>query len=321
LCVACAHISAARAQPEQPPPAQPSPAPADVAVEQARVHLKRATELYEAGEFKLALTEFERAYFAAPNYRILYNIGQMNLQLNNYAAALAAFEKYLTDGGEDIESDRRTSVLASLPTLRARTGTLSVTSNVTGAVVRIDGVVVGVTPLAGVRLDAGVHNVILTKDGRSTSEIVTVGGDDSHVALEVEMKLPEPPAPQPVPAPIVRPDPKPDGEPQDQGVGAGVWVSWTITGALTVAAIGTGIAALTAQNEHEETLARLTSAAELEASHDKAMSLSIATDVLIGAAAVSGAVSLILTLTDVTSDKTKVDARLGPNGGTLRVSF
>lgn len=313
LWVVCAQLSPAQAQPAEPP--------TEEAIEKGRAHLKRANELYEAGEFKLALAEFERAYAVAPNYRILYNIGQMHLQLNSYAAALAAFERFLTEGGDEIDAERRASVAGELPRLRARTGTLSVSSNVQGAEVRVDGVVVGVTPLSGLRLDAGVHNVILTKDGRSTSEIVTVGGDDSQVTLEVELKFPEPGTP-PAPVPVVQPVPKPQPDTQEDEIGAGVWISWSITGALTLAAVGTGVAALSAQNEHEDKLAAVTSAEELEASSATAKRLSIATDVLIGVAAAAGAVSLIVTILDVTSDDgPKVEAALSPSSAAMRVSF
>jgi len=316
LWVACAQLSSAHAQPAQPP--------TEEAIEKGRAHLKRANELYEAGEFKLALAEFERAYAVAPNYRIQYNIGQMHLQLNSYAAALAAFEKFLTDGGDEIDAERRAAVAGELPRLRARTGTLSVSSNVQGAEVRVDGVVVGLTPMSGLRLDAGVHNVILTKDGRSTSEIVTVGGDDSQVALEIEIKIPDGgPPPRPAPAPTVRPVPKQqvDAEEEDS-IGAGVWVSWSITGALTLAAVGTGVAALNAQNEHQANLDAVTTPEDLQASSDRAKRLSIATDVLIGVAAAAGAVSLIVTILDVTGDdKPKVEAALNPSSAAIRVSF
>src|SRR5687767_11862050 len=101
-------------------PAGPAP-PSEADIEKARGHLKRANELYEGGEFKQALAEFERAYAIAPHFKILFNIGQMNLQLNRYAAALAAFEKYLADGGDAIEADRREAIEAEITRLRGRT--------------------------------------------------------------------------------------------------------------------------------------------------------------------------------------------------------
>jgi PEGA domain-containing protein/tetratricopeptide repeat protein len=306
--------------------AQPAPAPArptEAAIDEAREHLKRANVHFEAGDFKLALEEFERAYGAAPNYKILFNIGQVNLQLNRYAAALAAFERYLADGGDAIEADRAAAVADEVARLRGRTGTLMITSNVDAAEVRIDGVVVGATPLAGIRVDAGRHDVILTKDGRSTTQTVAVdGGEESRLSLDLAQR-PAEPVPPPAPAPeLVAPPPQPPAEQVDTGgIGAGVWVAWGFTGALTVAAIGTGVAALAAQSAHQDALGSVTDADELTASADDALHLSIAADVLIGAAVVSGVVSVVVTIVDATDGEPALEASLGPGAMAIRGRF
>ena len=103
---------------------------------------------------------------------------------------------------------------------------------------------------------------------------------------------------------------------------AGGVVVGIATGALTLAAVGTGVAALNAQNEHEDNLGSVTLAEDLQASSERAKRLSIATDVLIGVAAASGAVSLIVTLLDVMGDdQPRVEAALNPSSASIRVSF
>ncbi|MBV9946426.1 MAG: tetratricopeptide repeat protein, partial [Myxococcales bacterium] len=44
------------------------------ASEDASVHFKRGLQLFDEGDYTLALVEFNRAYQLAPNYRALYNI-------------------------------------------------------------------------------------------------------------------------------------------------------------------------------------------------------------------------------------------------------
>jgi hypothetical protein len=63
-------------------------------LQEARAHYMRGVQLYNDGDFKLALIEFTRSYDLAPTYKILYNIGEVNLQLNNYASSLDALERY-----------------------------------------------------------------------------------------------------------------------------------------------------------------------------------------------------------------------------------
>ena len=48
------------------------------------------------------LAEFMRAYELLPNYRVLYNIGQVQLERHDYVAALHAFDDYLEQGARDV---------------------------------------------------------------------------------------------------------------------------------------------------------------------------------------------------------------------------
>ena len=65
--------------------------PSGAAVDQAKAHFKTGTELYDENNFRGALVEFQRAYQLAPSYRVLYNIGQVDMELADYAGALTAY--------------------------------------------------------------------------------------------------------------------------------------------------------------------------------------------------------------------------------------
>src|SRR5262245_54376929 len=81
-----------------PASASPSPGagPSPEVVTEAKQRFDRGLELYAEGEYPLALIEFTRAYELVPNYRVLYNIGQVCIQLGQYANARRALEEYLT---------------------------------------------------------------------------------------------------------------------------------------------------------------------------------------------------------------------------------
>ena len=74
----------------------------------ARSHFEHGVELYREGDFRAALIEFQRAYEASPNYKVLYNLGQTNLELQDYAGALKALRGYLEGGGGAVPAARRT---------------------------------------------------------------------------------------------------------------------------------------------------------------------------------------------------------------------
>src|SRR5215467_4367472 len=110
-----------------------APAPPTDTVEEARVHYHRGLELFDDGDFKLALVELERAYVLAPTYKLLFDIGQVHYQLNDYAKARGALERYLAEGKEDVPADRREQVEHDLATLRSRTARVTLRANVSGA--------------------------------------------------------------------------------------------------------------------------------------------------------------------------------------------
>src|SRR5690349_16550442 len=85
-----------------------TPLPARADTEEAKSHFQRAVELFHEADFRAALIEFQRAYDAAPNYKVLYNLGQTSLELQDYAGALKAFRGYLDGGGREIPAARRT---------------------------------------------------------------------------------------------------------------------------------------------------------------------------------------------------------------------
>jgi len=172
-----------------PSPAQPSStASAADSVGRARQHFTRGVKLYEEDDFRTALIEFNRAYELAPNWQVLYNIGQASYQLRDYANALKTLERYVAAGGASIAPDRRQQVDREMEELRGRVAHVTFLSNVRGAELTLDDVALGATPFAGPELvGAGRHKVTASKVGwgAATRVVDIAGGDNLTIALEL----------------------------------------------------------------------------------------------------------------------------------------
>ena len=80
-------------------------APAEAGdVEAGRGHFDRGVEYVEDGDLHGALVEFKRAYAASPNYRVLYNLGQVCNELREYVDAQRYLQMYLTQGAGEIRA-------------------------------------------------------------------------------------------------------------------------------------------------------------------------------------------------------------------------
>ena len=148
--------------------------------EQASERFSQAVELYQDGAFQAALLEFQRAYDAAPDFRLLYNIGRTKIDLHDYLGAAQVYEQYLRDGGRAIPEERRAEVEQNLPALWARVGKLSISANREGAEVFINDIRSGQTPMTGpILVNAGRHRVELrASDGASDTKVVDVAASE-----------------------------------------------------------------------------------------------------------------------------------------------
>ena len=155
---------------------------------EARLHFDRGVELYQEGSFDAALAEFERAHEISPNYKILYNIGQVQAERHEYVAAVELFNQYLREGASQITPERRQTVEGDIEKLRQRIATLSIQVNVAGAEVFVNDVSVGRTPLeAPVPVNAGALRVRAEKPGyvAKTQTMTVTGAERARVSFEL----------------------------------------------------------------------------------------------------------------------------------------
>jgi PEGA domain-containing protein len=164
-------------------------APINPVLREAVSHFERGVKLYEELDWRAALIEFERAYSIAPHYAVLYNIGQCRYQLQDYAGALAAFERYLALGGAQGPADVGRRVKATVDDLHGRVARVVVTTDVDDAEITVDDVVVGRTPLASpLVVSEGRRKIGASKTGHAAAArtLDLAGNDSTEVNLRLE---------------------------------------------------------------------------------------------------------------------------------------
>jgi hypothetical protein len=274
--------------------------PAASAAAEAGKHFQRGVTLYNEADYRAALVEFRRAYETTPNAAVLYNIGQTYYQLQNYAAALVALGRYLTEAGPT--APHRRDVEATIDTLQSRVGKVAISTSAPGADITVDDELVGKTPLdEPVLVSVGRRKITALRDGRVTETrfVDVAAGDTVTVALTADPRgTPAGPASPPSPGP------------SKNMITAG----WVVTGIAGAAAVGLGgYAWLASRDLSNERNANPVPADGLSAKRDdlanKSSKVSTFSHIADGAlivAAVAGGVTLYLTLSRSKEHETHV---------------
>ena len=292
------------------------PAHADPKIDEAKQHVQSGAQLYDENNFRGALVEFQRAYDLAPSYKILFNIAQVEMELQDYAGALKAYARYLREGGPDVPADRSAQVTTEIDRLKGRVGHVTVVT-AAGAEVLIDDVSVGFAPLPEpVAVNAGPHKVTVHTTGHDpVNRMFDVAGrQDVTAALGDAVPV----------APVVVPPPSPPtaaATPHPTGPKSKlpIYVAWSLAGGFAITA---GVFALVTHSD-ESDLASLrntypVTANALESQRSKTARAAHLTDAFAAASLVTAGVALYLTLTrshDPVSETSKaVLLQVGPGG-------
>ncbi len=269
--------------------AQPAK-PAPEATRDAGKHFQRGVALFNEADYAGALAEFKKAYELSPNAAVLYNIGQTHFQLRSYAAALPVFERYLAESGASAE--HRAEAEANIETLRARVGKIDVVAP-DGTEVTIDDEVAGKTPLPPIMAAVGRRKVTTFKDGGQQLRFAEVSAGET---VRIEVK-----AVTAVASNGARENGSTTYPPAEERSGSALpTVLWVGTGVLAAGAITTGLLALGASSSLSDERGKPageTSRGALDDAESKTKTLALVTDILAGAAIVTGGLALYVTLT------------------------
>ena len=330
-----------------------APAFAGDTAAEARVHFDRALQLYEERYFDGALAELKKAYELKPSYKLLYNIGQVQLAMHDFAAALGSYREYLDKGGAEIPSLRRDMVEKEIKTLEQRVAKLTVEADVPNAEVFVDDISVGVIPLAEpVLVNSGTRRITVRHGDYlpQTRQLTVVGGSQEKVAFTFKAKVPStssssgPSAREAAASPLPPATPSGNaGLSSEPGIlpggqkgavdtgGAGrkvPWLTWTLTGAFAAGAAVVGVVTLSKNSSlSKERDTPGVAASQLQSDASDVRRMAIVTDGLIVAAVVTGALSVWLTLDSGSTkshgsvDHENVEVGLGLSGVALRSRF
>jgi PEGA domain len=291
----------------------------------AAKHFQRGVGLYGEADYRAALVEFKRAYAIAPNAAVLYNIGETQYQLQDYASALTTFERFLAESGPG--DGHRGEVDNDIEILRARVGHVGVVTIPPGADVSVDDQAVGHTPLdKPLLVSIGHRKITASMQGRpAITRYVDVATDDN---LAVTLQLPDAGG-----GATATTKHDTDSTPSTHaatgdGGHALQTIGWITTGALAIGAIATGVVAA-----HESSVLQADrntypqSSATLQQDAHTTTTYSILADSLAGGAVLVGGITLISMLGGSSTSAPKrgstgeVQVVLGPTSAGIAGSF
>jgi tetratricopeptide (TPR) repeat protein len=267
-------------------------AQSDAGRREASAHFQRGVELYNDGDYRGALVEFKKAYAIWPRANVLYDVGQTEFQLNDYAAALKTMERYLAETGPN--AAHRAEVEATVETLRNRVGRIALLTSVPDCEVSIDEQPVGTTPIAQpILVSVGPRRLTISCPGRGTTtrQLEIAAGE----LVRVDPKL-GPPAPASLSVRAPAPTTPTVDAPRLTTRGS-VALGWTFSAVLAAATIGVGAATLVEQSRLAQMKATFpTTKEQLDAQSSLTLGLAIASDALAVASLVAIGVSTYVTV-------------------------
>jgi hypothetical protein len=273
---------------------------AETATERARSHFKLGVDLYRERNFRAALIEFKRAYKAAPHYKLLYNLGQASLELQEDSSAIEYFTTYLSEGQDDIAPDRRQEVEETLVRLKARLATVTVATNQPGAEIYLDGSMVGTSPLPEpLKLSVGRRTISARKHGFSEVERVLDVAAGDHIDIDLEFKDKPVALQASLPAQQTGFGP---GRNEDMSLSAAAWMG-IVTGVVGAGAISMTIVTALAQSTYDDELRGVTTAKALQKLRDEAKTKALITDVMWGATLASAVITTVLLVVDGNTER------------------
>jgi hypothetical protein len=269
--------------------AAPARAAGDNASRDAAKHFQRGVDLYNDGDFRGALVEFRKAYSVWPRANVLYDIGQTEYQLLDYASALKTMERYLAETGPN--AAHRSEVESTVEVLRGRVGRVLLTTDGGACDVLVDDQPSGTTPLDGPLLvSVGPRKIAVHCAGdRAAIKRLEVAAGET---IRVELKVP-PPSIAAVQAAMNHPatdaPPARPGKPFITG--------WIVSGVVVAATIALGTTTLIEQN-HLVALRNSypASKAEIDQKAQLTTGLAITSDILGAASLAAIGVSTYLTI-------------------------
>jgi PEGA domain len=170
--------AAAQPSPEvKTPTSSPRPLLETLSPEALREY-EAARLLFQDGDFGGASAKFNLAYQLSGDPRLLWNQAVCEKEQRHYARATTLIERYLKEGVNLVEPDKRRDAQGILEALRQFSSPVELKGAPAGATVEVDGSLVGKIPLAStLHLDLGRHSLRIEAPGyRPFLQLIEVPG-------------------------------------------------------------------------------------------------------------------------------------------------
>jgi tetratricopeptide (TPR) repeat protein len=157
--------------------------------ERSKEFFDRAIILFNAGDFKGALENFEESYSLRNHYKVKYNIGVCLFSLKEYVDAGNALEEYMA-GAKDhggLDASLEEKVRKIIKEIDGKTARLAFHVDAEGADILVDDTKIGPSPLdRKVYVQAGSHTLgVVFPDGKAWASSVTlVNGELRDVTVK-----------------------------------------------------------------------------------------------------------------------------------------
>ena len=301
--------------------AAPDSAPSAEAVKSARRHFRRGVTFYRADAFGAASAEFTRAYELAPNFRVLYNLAQIEVRREKLVAATRLFRRYLEEGGDEVAPERQAEVQTALEQLRLRIGRLRLELFESDVQLFVDGVPAPQLEEDGsVLLDAGVRHLRWEKSGFLSVErsVVLTGGEEKSLVVELE---PAPEARHPAQTPR-KPEESRSARLREPKRGPiPLLVAGSTTAVLAASTVVFGLLTRRADRNLERQLEAYPADRDgVDRTRDQVRTRATVTDVLgLATLLAAGATGYVLWSSEDEAERPELDALVGPSK--LQLSF
>lgn len=258
----------------------------DATTAEARLHFDRAVSLFESGDHRAALAEFQRAYDLTGRTSVLYNLGATHQALHDYPRAIDALRRYVA-ATEARTTAERALALRALAQMEPLVAYLRVVRSPADATVLLDG-----QALEGDRatVGPGPHALVARAPGYQSSqvEVTVVSGDEREVAISLPPVAPSTPS-----GPTLAVTPPVGGG--RRGPDRTLFWSMVITGGAL--AVGASITGVLAVETHADYATRRVGDPEAAGLARQGRDLSLTADLFAVGAVAAGVTALVLGLT------------------------
>jgi hypothetical protein len=250
----------------------------------------------DGARYEEALPLFRKVYELIGTWKVLGNVGLCSMKLERDGEAVEAYDRYLKDGGTNIEADERAQVERDLATLKASVVTVEVQfpsaagtlfderTNVRGNKILNQYPVVKTTATLGIH--SGHHLLILRADGKEAQweTDLQAGGTVKHKFEFAASKI----AAAPTTAPGQG---APGADADSRPVPTSVYIVGGTTIALTLGAVVTGAMALSKRSAFNDANGQPGRQADAQSLHDSAVTMGLVNTILTGGAIVGAGVT------------------------------